>query len=748
MTPEQAWACVKNELYEKYNVPRSVVDLAELVSARRTNGQYEIVLAANRQHFRQVDGLHQSIVVEFSKALMIPETRNCLVTIQPDGDELPAGDLRATWEAVLARLQSEMPRASFDTWVRDTQIVAFEGGVLTISVRNAYARDWIADRLSNTILRLASAETGQAVDNLSAVVGSELAQESDDATDLADAQDAEEKGSLSIEPVVSSSYRELVQPERIVMLPGYSLRLLAQGDMTAKEMSLWVGFRQAVYSRWKKKQGTVKNIPYWEAARFAMMSRASYFRELKNRIELQGREYLAGGMVEVIPNTADGLTGDARFDNANRYRVHMTPRLTRRDCAAIGAALTDRVCTASTHEEGCQLAVQALEDLATRNPADYLDAFTGEPWATWPRSIHEIVRHVLGWQGDLPEDLHQAGEKLYEHLISAFGQVSITHYFLRVVAPTLKLTHPQAWAIITLRDRCWYDYEQGIQHNFAIVPGGLNTLARWVGVTRKALDGWVHQPVFSAFVHETDLSQLELPESWREKNVAIFLVSLLEPELGDEEGSEKVRLGIGKSETRSWKKRDSGSEKVRLALEKVRLGIGKSETRLNNLIKPLLNPYKPQLTLPTTARDNHARRAGSGSLAYWDFDFLMANNSVGNGGAKTLLKTQKEMGRDIAALSRGFVSWLLYGYSRSGLGLTNPVSNAIARLRENIYAGAGGDYDRLAALRPAQLKALFDADFAGQLDPEQSLEADLYAYQFSELEPEPKRDLYRRLFGE
>jgi len=719
MTPEQAWEYVKNELREKYNVPRSVVDLAELVSARRENGRYEIVIAANRQHFRLVDGLHQNIVIEFSKALMIPETGDCLVTIQPSGEELPAGDIRETWEVMLARLRLEMPRASFDTWIRDAQIVALENGVLTISVRNAYARDWISERLSNTILRLATEETGQAVANLNAVVASDLAQEINDATDLADEQDAKEKGSLSIEPVVSSSYRELVQPERIVMLPGYSLRLLEQGDMTAKEMSLWVGFRQAVYSRWKKKQGTVKNIPYWEAARFAMMSRASYFRELKNRTELQGREYLAGGMVEVIPNTADGLIGDARFDNANRYRVHMTPRLTRRDCAAIAATLTDRVCTASTHEEGCQLAVQALEDLATRSPADYLDNFTGEPGTTWPRSIHELVRHVLGWQGDLPEALHQAGEKLYEHLISAFGQVSITHYFLRVVAPTLELTHPQAWAIITLRDRCWYDYEQGIQHHFAIVPGGLNTIARWVGVTRKALDGWVHQPVFSAFVHETDLSQLELPESWREKNIAIFLVSLLEPELGDEEGSEKVRLGIGKS-----------------------------ETRLNNLIKPLLNPYKPQLTLPTTARENHTRRAGAGSLAYWDFDFLMANNSVGNGGAKTLLKTQKEMGRDLAALSRGFVSWLLYGYSRSGLGLTNPVSNAIARLRENIFAGAGGDYDRLAALRPAQLKALFDADFAGQLDPERSLEADLYAYQFSELEPEPKRDLYRRLFGE
>lgn len=58
------------------------------------------------------------------------------------------------WQSVLGQLQMEMPRASFDTWVRDTRPVSYERGVLTVGVRNAYARDWLESRLADTVSRL------------------------------------------------------------------------------------------------------------------------------------------------------------------------------------------------------------------------------------------------------------------------------------------------------------------------------------------------------------------------------------------------------------------------------------------------------------------------------------------------------------------------------------------------------------------------------------------------------------------
>ena len=34
------------------------------------------------------------------------------------------------WQTVLAQLQMDMPRASYDTWVRDTRPVGYENGML------------------------------------------------------------------------------------------------------------------------------------------------------------------------------------------------------------------------------------------------------------------------------------------------------------------------------------------------------------------------------------------------------------------------------------------------------------------------------------------------------------------------------------------------------------------------------------------------------------------------------------------
>jgi len=58
------------------------------------------------------------------------------------------------WQSVLAQLQMEMPRASFDTWVRDTRPLAYDNGMITVGVRNAYARDWLESRLAPTVSKL------------------------------------------------------------------------------------------------------------------------------------------------------------------------------------------------------------------------------------------------------------------------------------------------------------------------------------------------------------------------------------------------------------------------------------------------------------------------------------------------------------------------------------------------------------------------------------------------------------------
>jgi hypothetical protein len=91
----------------------------------------------------------QSALAEHAKSHHRP-SRNTSVNMQIDG-QLSAA---TAWEAVKGQLQMEMPRASFETWVRDTDAVDYDGETLAVGVRNAYARDWLESRVRSTAERL------------------------------------------------------------------------------------------------------------------------------------------------------------------------------------------------------------------------------------------------------------------------------------------------------------------------------------------------------------------------------------------------------------------------------------------------------------------------------------------------------------------------------------------------------------------------------------------------------------------
>jgi len=85
------------------------------------------------------------------------------------------------WQSVLGQLQMEMPRASFDTWVRDTKPVSYLDGTLTVGVGNAYARDWLENRLASTVNRLLVGIMNSTVDVNFIVNGNDTEQSVDEA---------------------------------------------------------------------------------------------------------------------------------------------------------------------------------------------------------------------------------------------------------------------------------------------------------------------------------------------------------------------------------------------------------------------------------------------------------------------------------------------------------------------------------------------------------------------------------------
>ncbi|MFU8826155.1 MAG: chromosomal replication initiator protein DnaA [Brevefilum sp.] len=69
------------------------------------------------------------------------------------------------WQATLGQLQLEMSKAAFDTWVSSATFLGYDQQThqFSIGVKNAYARDWLEDRLSATITRMLTGMLGQTV---------------------------------------------------------------------------------------------------------------------------------------------------------------------------------------------------------------------------------------------------------------------------------------------------------------------------------------------------------------------------------------------------------------------------------------------------------------------------------------------------------------------------------------------------------------------------------------------------------
>jgi chromosomal replication initiator protein len=72
-------------------------------------------------------------------------------------------DTDQVWQATLGHLQLQMTRATFDTWIKDTRIISQDSEQLIIGTKNAFAKDWLENRLVTTISRAVTHVLGRAV---------------------------------------------------------------------------------------------------------------------------------------------------------------------------------------------------------------------------------------------------------------------------------------------------------------------------------------------------------------------------------------------------------------------------------------------------------------------------------------------------------------------------------------------------------------------------------------------------------
>jgi len=109
------------------------------------------------------------------------------------------------WQATLGQLQLEMSKASYDTWVSSAEFLGYDEdtGYIEIGVKNAYARDWLDDRLNATMTRLLAGMIGKPVTTIIKVHSSAVPQRKQKVQSLSVNTSAPVKES----PTISGRYR-------------------------------------------------------------------------------------------------------------------------------------------------------------------------------------------------------------------------------------------------------------------------------------------------------------------------------------------------------------------------------------------------------------------------------------------------------------------------------------------------------------------------------------------------------------
>ncbi|HEC23495.1 MAG TPA: chromosomal replication initiator protein DnaA [Chloroflexi bacterium] len=127
------------------------------------------------------------------------------------------------WKTAYGELQLQLPRETFDTWLRNARLIAHEDGTYIIGVSNIYAREWLEHRLKQIITRTLSRIAQRSVE-VRFVLWSEHRQQNDD---------LHEAGPLlaDLKPAGEETPRfERLSPGETGLNPRYTFDAYAVGD--------------------------------------------------------------------------------------------------------------------------------------------------------------------------------------------------------------------------------------------------------------------------------------------------------------------------------------------------------------------------------------------------------------------------------------------------------------------------------------------------------------------------------------
>jgi hypothetical protein len=582
------------------------------------------------------------------------------------------------WQTILGQLQMEMPKASFDTWVRDTHVISYEDGNFSIGVRDAYAREWLESRLTSTVSRLLIGSMNRDV-SIEFVVDTPVI--SDEGDDGSNGEEDDEPETADVQAVHRLRYDEVVHPEKIVALPGYFSRLVP--EIGARNAWLYVGWRQAVWDGQRQGNGSRHmRVPVREIIRFSGLSRRTFFRA----VEEEATWKALTGLVERTDEQPRWARGKDHHAHRlpNHYIVHLTLPLSHTDAFFVQEWLETKL------RDGLSLQGALRKANEMQDVIGELLLFMG---GTAPesnsahRTVMEIVRTLAVDTGELPPDLQEEAENLHRKIVSAFGTILLTHYFLETVIPNSKLTATQAWLVVMLRDRCYFSRDTGEIREEVLVRGGYAELADWLGLNRpKTIWEWIRDdrgPV-SAFLCVLPCHDRDEVDSLR------LQVRLEEPIFDGVSDTNRAAEVASLNGVDGTIKSGANGTHSMAELAPMDGAGGTLKWREWHSLKHLNTDSNTQERITPTTEGTPAAVPSS-----WVLRKILIRSHVHPIVTKSLLAKNASV--------RVFVSWLLYACSPAGKGIQCPLAYALASLRDYPDRSPGGAFDQLAALPPAEL---------------------------------------------
>lgn len=592
------------------------------------------------------------------------------------------------WQSVLGQLQQEMPRASFETWVRDTEVLSLENNLLTVSARNAYARDWLESRMVNPVQRILQGLLQKPIT---------VCFVADDSTEPESESDEEEpEAEIAIEPVQWLDYERIVQPHKQVVVKGY-LRRLAM-EIGPKAIWLYIGFHQAA---WKAHaQGRESALPSCEVMRFSGLSDGAFWRLMKDP-DMQSH---LDGLVKRADPTEQRRFRRGRDGRPHRapirYQVSITPRLTRADAATLQVRLRAWLA------QGASLS-NALQDMLNVEPVQkLLEPVPEAPFLAEVDTVMDMAR--LETDENFSPEIERLAQELHRKIINCLGDIHLTHFFIEQVIPSHNLTPAQAWLITVARDMAYINAHTGERRDVVTFKGGYREMAELIGSQRyKTIQGWLHPEWrlrrnggdLTRFLQEQSLPDVGYSDLRTDSMSRSFRVLLDEPldanggNRLDANGGNRLDANGGISQTRMEALVDANGGNM----------LDANGGDLNSFKHPRNTDKKNT----STTQHAHAKTAEAAGVApqFWELESLLQQNDVHP-------KVQREL-LDAQASVHAFVSWVLYVASPDSGNLSDPLGYALSRLREHPLKEARGVFRQFADLPPSELLELIDSTPTG-----------------------------------